>query len=322
MTKYPPIPLTPDLLQAVKSVLGVSEEEATQLDVYRNFTDMVSTPDKADEKFKEDLTAEVDSKKVKVSIIKPSGHNNEVLPVILYLHGGGWVFCNYVTFSKQMHQMANCANAYVVFPHYSLSPEAKYPVALEECYTTLQWMQKNSKSLKFDLSRLAVVGDSAGGNLAAALTLLCKQRNNKGIKQQVLYYPVTDSNFETSTYRQYTNSNGPNAKFMKYLWECYVRDEKDYHSSLVAPLKATDEELEGLPPALFVFAEIDALRDEGEAYAKKLRKAGVDILSVRYNQAVHGFVTFALPNISAAGIAAIQQTADWLKRRWLGDSKI
>ncbi|KAI9253227.1 alpha/beta hydrolase fold-domain-containing protein [Sporodiniella umbellata] len=317
MAIAPPLPLGESSIQAVSLAVGVSREDAVKLENYRLFFGAVSSYHELDKEYREDRMIEED-KKVKISIIKPKEHNNQILPVILYIHGGGWIAGDILFYNKQLHEVgaSNRAKAYIVFPYYSLSPEVKYPVALEECYTTLQWIQKSGETLKFDTSRLAVAGDSAGGNLTAAFTLFCKQKNNSGLKQQILYYPATDNDFENESQKIHRNNDVVNTESIIYMWNSYVRDESDFELSLVTPLKATLEELEGLPPALLIVAENDPIRTDGELYAKKLKKANVEAISVRYNGVEHGFITFATPDISAEGIQALQQTSDWLKSKW------
>ncbi|KAI9253225.1 alpha/beta hydrolase fold-domain-containing protein [Sporodiniella umbellata] len=320
MSIAPPVPLGEATIQSLSLALGVSKEDAVKLENYRLFYDAIFFYHELDKEYRKDSIIEYEGQKIKISIIKPKEHNNQVLPVILYIHGGGWILGDIKCYNKQLHEATNCAKAYIVFPYYSLSPEVKYPVALEECYTTLQWIQKSGETLKFDTSRLAVAGDSAGGNLAAALTILSKRRENKGIKQQVLYYPITDNNFETESYQQYKDNRFLNANTLKYMWNMYARHEDDFKYPLLAPLKATQEDLEGLPPALVIAAEMDPLRTESELYARKLQKANVETVSVRYNGVEHGFVTTSTPAISPEGIQAIQQTSEWLKDKWFLES--
>ncbi|KAG1467050.1 hypothetical protein G6F56_004582 [Rhizopus delemar] len=321
MSKYPPIPLNLPTIELIKQILDVSAEEACTHESVRRFMSATAMPID-DTVQKEDRTIEIDNIKVDISIVRPLEYKNKVLPVILLLHGGGWAFGDYSAFSAFISELVNRANACLVFVHYSLSPEVKHPVALEECYAALCWIQKNANSLNIDSSRLAVAGDSAGGNLSAALTLLSKQRGNTGISQQVLFYPVTDSNFETSTYEEYKDDIFLDRAMMKHVWEVYVRNKEDYDLPLLAPLKSTVEELKGLPPALIINAEIDVLRDDGEAYARKLKKAGVNTISTRYNNVRHAFVTLATPTICPEGILAIQQTVNWLKKEWKTESKL
>ncbi|CAO3698765.1 unnamed protein product [Rhizopus stolonifer] len=316
MTVYPRVPLNPETIKVVSDVLGIPAEEACVLENYRRFTNIMTNPSTNALVYKEKRRIKFNDIEVKITIVRPIGREDEILPVILYLHGGGWVLGSYDIFSVSTDELVNRSNACLVYVDYSLSPEVKYPVALEECYATLCWIQKNADSIKVDSSRLAVAGDSAGGNLSTALALLSKQRGNTGISQQVLIYPVTDSIFETCSYEEHKDDPVINRNIMKYFWESYIRDENDYNLPLLAPLKSKMEDLKGLPPALVITAESDVLKDEGEAYAKKLKKAGVPTVSIRYNNSSHGFYSLGTPNISKEGILAIQQTASWLKEEW------
>jgi acetyl esterase/lipase len=240
---------------------------------------------------------------VSVRIVRPKGHPG-VLPVILYIHGAGWVFGNSHTHDYLIRELATNANAAVVFPNYSLSPEAKYPTALEECYAVAQWIVKEGRDHGLNGERLAIAGDSVGGNLAAAVTLLAKQRGGPEFVHQVLFYPVTDANFDTDSYHQFATGYFLRRDAMQWFWDQYTTDANERAQITASPLRATRDQLAGLPPALVITAEADVLRDEGEAYAAKLREAGVRVTAVRCLGIIHDFVMLhALAQTQAAQAA-------------------
>ncbi|KAI9320687.1 Alpha/beta hydrolase fold-3, partial [Dichotomocladium elegans] len=251
---------------------------------------------------------------IDIFVTRPLGTESEVLPVILYLHGGGWVFGDANTYGRTRRELTVRAHAAVIFVVYSLSPEVQYPVALEECYDALTWTFFQGKSILVDPDRIAIAGDSAGGNLAAAVTMLDKQRSLGAVKHQVLYYPVTDSNLDQPSYEEFATGYQLEASEMPVFWDHYVPNGKDRLSPLVAPLRATTQDLEGLPPALVITAEADVLRDEGEAYARKLMAAHVPTVATRYLGTIHSFLKHT--NLSASAIAAYDQTASELQKSW------
>jgi acetyl esterase/lipase len=211
---------------------------------------------------------------VPVRVVKPAGAQGP-LPVVLYVHGAGWVFGDAHTHDRLVRDLAIGAHAAVVFPEYDRSPEARYPVALEQAYAVARWVTTNGADQGLDGSRLAVAGDSVGGNMSAALTLLAKERGDVAFRQQVLFYPVTDAAMDTASYREFATGYFLTLEGMRWFWDQYTTDPQERELVTVSPLRATEEQLTGLPPALVITAEADVLRDEGEAYAAKLRRAGV-----------------------------------------------
>src|SRR3984893_15443810 len=220
------------------------------------------------------------SGEVSIRILRPRQAKG-TLPVILYIHGAGWVFGNAHTHDRLIRQLAAGASAAVVFPNYSLSPEAKYPTAIEESYAVAAWVAQHGAEQNLDPTRIAVAGDSVGGNMTAALTLLAKQRGDVSFVQQVLFYPVTDANFDTKSYHQYAEGYFLRRDAMQWFWDQYTTDPAQRAEITVSPLRASLNELADLPPALVITGEADVLRDEGEAYAAKLR-AGVSVTAARY----------------------------------------
>ncbi|MFD9192396.1 alpha/beta hydrolase [Streptomyces phaeochromogenes] len=249
---------------------------------------------------------------VRARIVRPAGASG-VLPVIIYIHGAGWVFGNAHTHDRLVRELAVGARAAVVFPEYDLSPEARYPVAIEQNYTVARWVVTDGAGHNLDASRIAVAGDSVGGNMSAALTLMAKERGDVPLVQQVLFYPVTDAAFDTGSYHQFAEGYFLRRDAMQWFWDQYTTDEKQRAEITASPLRATTEQLTGLPPALVITGEADVLRDEGEAYANKLREAGVPVTAVRYQGIIHDFVMLNALADTHAARAAISQAVTVLK---------
>jgi acetyl esterase/lipase len=241
---------------------------------------------------------------VRARIVRPAGAEG-TLPVILYIHGAGWVFGNAHTHDRLVRELAVGAGAAVVFPEYDLSPEARYPVAIEQNYAVAKWVVEQGASKELDGTRLAVAGDSVGGNMTAALTLMAKERGDVPLVHQVLFYPVTDANFDTGSYRQFAEGYFLRRDGMRWFWDQYTTDEAERARITASPLRATTEQLTGLPPALVITGEADVLRDEGEAYANKLREAGVPVTAVRFQGVIHDFVMLDALRGTHAAEAAI-----------------
>ncbi|MFL5993110.1 MAG: alpha/beta hydrolase [Streptomyces sp.] len=249
---------------------------------------------------------------VRTRIVKPAGATGP-LPVVIYLHGAGWVFGNAHTHDRLVRELAVGTGAAVVFPEYDLSPEARYPVAVEQNYTVAQWVVKQGAAKGLDATRIAVAGDSVGGNMTAALTLMAKERGDVPLVQQVLFYPVTDASFDTGSYHQFAEGYFLRRDAMHWFWDQYTTDEKQRAEITASPLRASVDQLRDLPPALVITAEADVLRDEGEAYANKLREAGVPVTAVRYQGIIHDFVMLNALRETHAAEAAIAQAVSTLR---------
>jgi len=226
---------------------------------------------------------------VKVRIVKPKGAAND-LPVILYIHGAGWVFGDAHTHDRLVRDLAILSEAAVVFPEYDRSPEVRYPVAIEQSYAAAQWVVASGAEKGLDGSRLVVSGDSVGGNMAIALALLAKERGDVVVSQVVLFYPVTNAAFDTPSYDEFEVGYFLARDGMKWFWDQYTTDEAERALPTVSPLRASTEELAGFPDTLIITAEADVLRDEGEAFAAKLREAGVRATNARFGGITHDFV--------------------------------
>ncbi|TMR99917.1 alpha/beta hydrolase [Nonomuraea basaltis] len=249
---------------------------------------------------------------VKARIVKPKGVTGP-LPVVIYIHGAGWVFGNAHTHDRLVRELAVGAGAAVVFSEYDRSPEHRYPVAIEQNYAVARWVVTEGAGKGLDASRIAVAGDSVGGNMAAALTLMAKERGDVPLVQQVLFYPVTDAGFDTGSYHQFAEGYFLRRDAMQWFWDQYTTDESRRAQITASPLRATTEQLTGLPPALIITAEADVLRDEGEAYAAKLRAAGVPVIATRYLGIIHDFVMLNPLRETHAAQAAIDQAVRTLR---------
>lgn len=246
-----------------------------------------------------------------ICILRPQ-NRPDTLPVILYIYGAGWVFGNKHTHDRLTRELVIGAQAVVVFPNYSLSPEAKYPTAIEECYAVLKWVAEHGSTHGLDSARIVVAGDSVGGNMAAALTLMSKERGGPPIQGQLLFYPATNAAFDTNSYHKFAIGYHLRREGMMWFWDQYTTHPGERNEITASPLRASLEQLRGLPPALIITAEADVLRDEGEAYAHKLREAGVRVTAVRFQATIHDFVMLnALAN-TAATRGAIGLAINWL----------
>jgi acetyl esterase/lipase len=261
----------------------------------------------------EELTiADGPSAQVALRILRPQ-NTQASLPVIVYIHGAGWVFGSPQTHDRLVRELAVGAEAAVVFPVYRLCPEVSYPTALEECYMVARWVARRGQEYGLDAERLAVAGDSVGGNMAAAVTLLSRERGGPDIRLQLLFYPVTDAAFDTASYHQFAEGYHLRRDAMMWCWEQYTRHPGERNEITASPLRASTQQLQGLPPALIITAEADVLRDEGEAYANKLRQAGVRVTAVRFQGTIHDFVMLNALAHTAAARGAIALATAWLR---------
>jgi acetyl esterase/lipase len=231
---------------------------------------------------------------------------------VLYIHGAGWVFGDAKTHDRLVRELAVGIGAAVVFPEYSRSPEAKYPVAIEQNYAVARWIVENGATRDLDASRFAVAGDSVGGNMTAAATLMAKERGDVHFVAQLLFYPVTDANFDTGSYKQFAEGYYLRRDGMQWFWDQYTTDEDERNEITASPLRASLDQLAGLPPALVINGEADVLRDEGEAYANKLRQAGVPVTAIRHQGVIHDFVMLNALRGTHAAKAAITEAITFL----------
>jgi acetyl esterase/lipase len=261
----------------------------------------------------EDLTiTDGPSAQLALRILRPQNMQTP-LPVIVYIHGAEWVFGSTQTHDRLMRELAVGAGAAVVFPVYRLCPEVSYPTAIEECYMAARWVARRGQDHGLDAERLAVAGDSVGGNMATVITLLSRERGGPDIRLQLLFYPVTDAAFDTASYHQFAEGYHLRRDAMMWFWEQYTRHPGERNEITASPLRASTQQLQGLPPALIITAEADVLRDEGEAYANKLREAGVRVTAVRFQGTIHDFVMLNALAHTAAARGAIALATAWLR---------
>ena len=247
-----------------------------------------------------------------VRIIKPVGIQGS-LPVIVYMHGGGWILGNAATHDRLVRELAVGAHAALLFVEYPNSPEARYPVAIEQGYATAQWAAREGAGKGLDPERLAVAGESVGGNMAAALSLMAKERGDVRFVQTSMYYPVTDAAMDTASYDEFAEGYYLSRKSMEWFWDAYIPNSEQRGEITASPNQATIEQLRGLPPTLLFVDEADVLRDEGEAYAAKLRAADVPVTTVRYDGVVHDFMLLDAMRDAKATRAAIAQATAFLR---------
>ncbi|MCL1472423.1 alpha/beta hydrolase [Argonema antarcticum] len=218
-------------------------------------------------------------------------HGKKALPVLVFFHGGGWVLGDLDVADSTCRSLAKDAGCVVVSVDYRLAPEHKFPAAVEDAYAATVWVANNAGAINADVTRIAVAGDSAGGNLAAAVALMARDREEPVLAYQVLIYPVTQYAFDTESYREYTEGCGLTKEEMIWFWHHYLANTADGENPYASPLLA--ENLSQLPPALIITAECDVLRDEALAYATRLRSAGVSVYLKQYDGMIHGFVGMA-----------------------------
>jgi acetyl esterase/lipase len=249
---------------------------------------------------------------VAVRIMRPVGATG-TLPVILYMHGGGWVLGNAGTHDRLVRELVAGTGAALAFVEYDRSPEARYPVAIEQGYATAQWIVREGAAHGLDASRMAIAGDSVGGCMTAAIALMAQERGDVRFQHQSMYYPVTDAGMDTGSYAQFAEGYHLTARAMAWFWDAYVPDVERRAEPFAAPLQASDEQLRGLPPALLLVDECDVLRDEGEAYASRLRAAGVAVTTVRYDGIIHDFMMLNPLSQTHATRAAVAQAIATLR---------
>lgn len=250
--------------------------------------------------------------KVPTRILRPKGATGK-LPVILYTHGAGWVFGDAHTHDRLVRDLAVGTGAAVVFPEYVRAPDAKYPSQNEQSYAVAQWIVANGADHDLDPERVAISGDSVGGNMAIALNLMGNERGDVSFRGAALFYPVTNAAFDTESYEKFAEGYFLARDGMKWFWDQYTTDEDQRAEITASPLRATEEQLAFFPPTLIITAEADVLRDEGEAFAAKLRRAGVEVTQVRYGGIIHDFVMVNSMHDTPQSKAAVAQAVAHLK---------
>ncbi|WOD13676.1 alpha/beta hydrolase [Paraburkholderia kirstenboschensis] len=259
-------------------------------------------------------TIEQDGITVPVTIVRPQGATG-TLPVFMFFHGGGWILGDFQTHERLVCDLVVQSGAVAVFVNYTPSPEARYPVAINQAYAATRWVAAHGNDIGVDGSRLAVVGNSVGGNMAAVVALMAKDQQGPAIRFQGLMWPVTDNDFNDGSYNAYPEGHFLTRPMMKWFWDAYTKDPKQRNGIYASPLHASLDQLKGLPPALIQVAQFDVLRDEGEAYGRKLDAAGDEATTVRYNGTIHDFGLLNALAEDAPTKAATKQLANELQSR-------
>lgn len=259
-------------------------------------------------------TITVEGKSLKLTVVRPAGAKG-TLPAFMFFHGGGWILGDFQTHERFVRDLVVDSGAAAVFVNYTPSPEAHYPVAINEAYMATKWVAEHGEQIQVDGKRLAVAGNSVGGNMAAVVALMAKANGGPALRAQVLFWPVTNANFENASYDEFAEGHFLTRSMMKWFWNTYTTDPRQRQEIYASPLQATPEQLKGLPPALVQTAEKDVLRDEGEAYARKLDTAGVAVVASRYNGMIHDFGLLNVLSSLPATRAALHQASEELKVR-------
>ena len=254
----------------------------------------------------------VDGKPIKLNIVRPVGAKGQ-LPVFVFIHGGGWILGDFPTHERFVRDLVVDTGFAAVFVNYTPSPEAHFPVAINQIYGATKWVAEHGAEINVDGKRLAVVGNSVGGNMAAVTALMAKDRGGPVIKSQVLFWPVTDASFDDASYNEFEQGYFLTRPMMKWFWDAYTTDANQRKEVYASPLQATAGQLKGLPPALIITAENDVLRDQGEAYGRKLDAAGVPVVTTRYNGMIHDFGLLNVLSSVPATRAALHQAAEELR---------
>ena len=233
-------------------------------------------------------TINSDGYTIKLNLVRPEGVK-EKLPVFIFIHGGGWVLGDYPTHKRMVRDLVVLSGYAAVFVNYTRTPEAMFPQAINEIYAATKWVADHGDEINVDGKNMAVVGNSVGGNMTTVTCLMAKDKGGPEIKLQIMMWPIVDSNFNTSTYKQFGTQRYLTTSTMKWMYDMYIPDPEKRNNIYASPLQATVEQLKGLPPALIQVDENDVLREEGEAYGRKLDEAGVKVTTVRYNGMIHDF---------------------------------
>ena len=259
-------------------------------------------------------TINTEGQAVKLVVVRPAGVTG-TLPAFMFFHGGGWVLGDFPTHERLVRDLVAGSGAAAVFVEYDRSPEAPYPVAINQAYAATSWVAAHGSEIGVDGRRLAVAGNSVGGNMAAVVALMAKDRGRPNIRCPVLLWPVTNAAFDTASYDDFAEGHFLTRNMMKWFWDSYTTDPRERQDVYTSPLQASNERLKGLAPAIIQTAELDVLRDEGEAYARKLDHAGVDVISTRYNGLIHDYgLLNGISQVPGVRSAMLQASAELKKR--------
>lgn len=250
---------------------------------------------------------------VTITIVRPAGLKKKG-PVFMFFHGGGWILGDFPTHERFVRDLVADSGFTAVFVNYTPSPEAQYPTAINEAYAATKWVAENGDKINVDGKTLALVGNSVGGNMTAVVALMAKDKGGPALKCQILFWPVTHADFETGSYNEYSEGYFLTKAMMVWFWDAYTKDLDQRKEITCSPLLASTGQLKGLPPALIQTAGNDVLRDEGEAYARKLDAAGVEVTAVRYEGLIHDYgLLNPLSQVPAVRVA-LHQAAEELKK--------
>ncbi|MBD2120411.1 alpha/beta hydrolase [Trichocoleus sp. FACHB-262] len=258
-------------------------------------------------------TITADGYTITLNIVRPEGVEG-ILPVFIFIHGGGWVLGDYPTHKHMVRNLVVLSGFAGVFVNYTRTPDAQYPQAINEIYAATKWVAEHGEEIGVDGKNLAVVGNSVGGNMTAVTALQSKAKGGPHIKLQIMMWPIVDASFETDSYHQFGDKRFLTTPGMKWMYDMYIPDTEKRKDIYASPLQATVEQLKGLPPALIQVAESDILRDGGEAYGRKLDEAGVTVTTVRYNGMIHDFgLLTGLAEVPAVRSLFVQAAAELKK---------
>ncbi|HZH65854.1 MAG TPA: alpha/beta hydrolase [Flavisolibacter sp.] len=253
---------------------------------------------------------------VKLYLLRPSGVKG-MLPVFMFIHGGGWILGDFPTHQRMVRDLVVLSGAAAVFVEYTRTPDAAYPQAINEIYAATKWVAEHGNEINVDGKRLAVVGNSVGGNMTAVTTLMAKAKGGPHIRLQIMMWPIVDADYDTKSYKEFGMDRYLTTSTMKWMYDMYIPDPEKRKDIYASPLRATVDQLRGLPPALLVVAENDVLRDEGEAYGRKLDEAGVPVTCIRYNGMIHDFgLLNPIANLPQTKTLFIQAAAELKKYLW------
>jgi acetyl esterase len=234
-------------------------------------------------------TIQANGQSITIDIVRPVGTENQVLPAFMFFHGGGWVLGDFPTHERLIRDLVNASGAVAVYVDYTPSPEAHFPTAIHQAFAATQWVAAHGAEIGVDGKRLALAGNSVGGNMVASVALQAKAAGGPDLRYAVMFWPVTDASFDTGSYHTYQNGYFLSRNMMKWFWDNYTTNPADRANILASPLRASTAELKGFPPTLIQTAELDVLRDEGEAFGRKLDAAGVDVTVTRYDGLIHDY---------------------------------
>jgi acetyl esterase len=304
---------TKEFLKSLNSA-GVALETLTPLEARQVLVDAQASV-KVDlsgiEEFEKTITN--DGYSITLNIVRPEGVLG-ILPVFIFIHGGGWVLGDYPTHKRMVRDLVVLSGFAAVFVNYTRTPDAQYPQAINEIYAATKWVAEHGEEIGVDGKNLAIIGNSVGGNMSTVTTLMAKEKGSPYIKLQILMWPIVDANFETNSYHQFGEKRFLTTPTMKWMYDMYIADPEKRKEIYASPLQATVEQLKGLPPALVVVAESDILHDEGTAYGRKLDEAGVDVTLVQYDGMIHDFgLLNGLAELPATRSLFIQAAAELKK---------